>query len=69
MRITATRASKCKLINFDDVTNENKIKHNPKWTYILDHPSRILKIAGSGFGKINALLTLICMKYFCNVTA
>ena len=38
MRITATRASKCKLINFDDVTNENKIKHNPKWTYILDHP-------------------------------
>ena len=57
MRITATRASKYKLINFDDVTNENKIKHNPKLPYVLDHPQTILKIARSGFGKINALLT------------
>ena len=38
MRITATRASKYKLINFDDITNENKIKHSPKWPYVLDHP-------------------------------
>ena len=30
------------MINFDDYTNENKIKHNAKWPYIPDHPYRIL---------------------------
>ena len=47
------------MINFDDVTNENKIKHNSKWPYIPDHPYRILIIGGSGSGKTNALLNLI----------
>ena len=28
-----------------------KINHNPNWTYIPDHPHRILIIAGSGLGK------------------
>ena len=28
---------KYKIINFDDVTNKNKIEHNPKWPCILDH--------------------------------
>ena len=39
------------MINFDDYTNENKTKHNPDWSYIPDHPYRILIIGGSGSGK------------------
>ena len=45
--------------SFDDVTNENKAKHNLKWPYVLDHPYRILIVGGSGSGKTNALLNLI----------
>ena len=30
------------MINFDDYTNENKTEHNTKWSYILDHPCKIL---------------------------
>ena len=30
------------MINFDDYTTENKAAHNSKWTYIPDHPYRIL---------------------------
>ena len=44
------------MINFDDYTNENKIKHNLKWPYIPDHPYRILIIGGSVSGKTNTLL-------------
>ena len=47
------------MINFDDYTNENKTEHNPDWPYIPDHPYRIIIIGGSGFGKTNALLSLI----------
>ena len=47
------------MINFDEYTNENKIKHNPNWQYIPDHPCRILIIGGSGSGKTNTLLSLI----------
>ena len=47
------------MINFDDYTNENKLKHNPDWPYIPDHPYRILIIGGSGSGKTNTLLNLI----------
>ena len=47
------------MINFDDYTNQNKIKHNPDWPYISDHPFRILIIGGSGSGKTNILLNLI----------
>ena len=25
-------------MNFDEYTNENKIKHNPNWPYIPDDP-------------------------------
>ena len=39
------------MINFDDCTDENKIKHNSKWPYIPDHPHTILIIEGSGSGK------------------
>ena len=47
------------MINPDDYTNENKIEHNSKWSYIPDHLYRILIVGGSGSGKTNALLNLI----------
>ena len=47
------------LTNFDDYSTETKTQHNLKWSYIPDHPYRILIIGGSGSGKINALLNLI----------
>ena len=46
-------------MNFDEYPNENRIKHNPNWPYIPDHPYRILIIGGLGSGKTNALLNLI----------
>ena len=47
------------MINFHNYTNENKIEHNSKWPYILDHLYRILIAGDSGSGKTNALLNLI----------
>ena len=47
------------MINFDDCINKNKIEHNSKLPYILDHPYRIVIVGGSGSGKTNALLNLI----------
>ena len=47
------------MINFDDYVNENKTEHNTNWSYIPDHPYRILIIGGSGSGKTNVLLNLI----------
>ena len=47
------------MLNLDDITNENKKKHNEKWLFIPDYPYRILIIGGSGSGKTNALLNLI----------
>ena len=35
-----------------------EINHNPKWSYIPDHPYRILIIGGSGLEKANVLLNL-----------
>ena len=32
------------MINFNDMTNENKTEHNPNCPYILDHPYRIRKL-------------------------
>ena len=46
------------MINFDDYANENKTKYNLKWSYIQDHPYRILTIGGSGSGITKALLNL-----------
>ena len=46
-------------MNCDIYTNENKRKHNPNWSYIPDHPYRLLIKGGSGSGKTNALLNLI----------
>ena len=36
------------MINFDDYANENKTQLNLEWSYIPDHPYRILIIGGSG---------------------
>ena len=43
------------MINFHDMFNENKTKHNKNWPYIPDHLYRILIIGGSGPGKTNVL--------------
>ena len=48
------------MIRLDDYANKSKTKHNLiKWSYILDHPYRILIMGGSGSGKTNVLLNLI----------
>ena len=47
------------MINFNEYTNENKRKHDLNWSYIPDHPYRMLIIGGLGSGKTNALLNLI----------
>ena len=47
------------MINFDLYANKNKTEHNLKWSYIPDHPYRILIIGGSWSAKTNALLNLI----------
>ena len=49
------------MTNFDDYSNENKIKHNSNWPYISDHPYRIKNSCGSG--KTNALISQILIKY------
>ena len=47
------------MINFNDIVNENKTKHNKNWPYIPDHPYTILIKGGSGSEKTNVLLNLI----------
>ena len=44
------------MINQDKIVNNNNEGHNEKWSYIPDHPYRILII---GSGKTNTLLNLI----------
>ena len=43
------------MINFDYYDNEKKTEHNKKWTYVPDHPYRILTMGGSGSKKTNVL--------------
>ena len=38
------------MINFDDVTGENRKEHNPNWLQIPDHLQSILMIGGSESG-------------------
>ena len=47
------------MINFDDVTNKNRIEHSPNWSHIPDYPYRKLITGDPGSGKTNALLKLI----------
>ena len=48
-----------KIINLDNIINDNNEEHNEKWPYIPDHLYRILIIGGSGSGKTNTLLNLV----------
>ena len=56
MQNRADKISQYKMINFDDVTNENNTEHNPKSPYIPDYPYRISVIGGSGSAKTSVLL-------------
>ena len=47
------------MVNIDNYVNENRTERNEKWTYIPDHPNRIIIIGGSVSGKTNALINLI----------
>ena len=47
------------MFNLYAITNENNKDHNNKWSYIPDHPYRILVVGASGSGKTNELLNLI----------
>ena len=47
------------MFNFDYISKEGIIEHNPKRPKIPDHPYRILIIGGSGSGKKNVLIDLI----------
>ena len=44
------------MINFDDYTNESKTKHNLKWSYVPDHPYRIVIVGGSRSGKTKCII-------------
>ena len=39
------------MFNLDDIINKNNEDYNLKWSYIPDHPYRMLIIGGSGSGK------------------
>ena len=47
------------MFNFDYIAKKDIKEHDPNWSDISYHPSRILIIGGSGSGKKNALLNLI----------
>ena len=47
------------MFNLDDITNGNNKDHNKKWSYIPDHPYRILITGGPRLGKTDALINLI----------
>ena len=47
------------MFNLDYITNENNKDHNKKWSYIPDHPYRMLIMGDSGLRKTNELLNLI----------
>ena len=47
------------MINLDNIVNNNNQQQNQKWSYLPDHPDRVLIIGGSASGKTNALLNLI----------
>ena len=47
------------MFNLDDISSECNEEYNLKWSYVPDHPYRMLVIGSSGSGKTNALLNLI----------
>ena len=55
-RLNVTIQNDTKMINSDDVTEENIKEHDPNWPQIPDHPYRIVLIGGSSYGETNSLL-------------
>ena len=47
------------MINFDDLSAENKKEYDPNFPKISDHPYKILIIGGYGCRKTNSLFNLI----------
>ena len=47
------------MFNLVGITNENNKERNKKWSFIPDHPCRILITGGSWSGKTNTFLNLI----------
>ena len=47
------------MFDLDYITKEEVKEHNTNWPEIAEHPYRLLIAGGSGFGKTNALLSLI----------
>ena len=47
------------MINYDDITKENKTDHNSKRPEIPEHPYRISIIGGSGSSEKNSFLNLV----------
>ena len=47
------------MINYDDITRENIMEHNPNCPQIPHHSYKILINGGTGSGKTHALLNLI----------
>ena len=41
------------MIHLDSITNENSKEHNERWPYIPGHPYIIIRIGGSGSGKMH----------------
>ena len=50
------------IFHLDIITNENNAEHNLRWSYIPNHPCRMLIIGGFGSVKTNVLLNLIRQK-------
>ena len=47
------------MFNLEHSTSKHNEEHNKKWTYIPEHPYRMLTVGGSESGKTNPLLNLI----------
>ena len=47
------------MFNFEYITKGDTKQHNANCPEIPDHPYGVLIVGGSGFGKTNALLSLI----------
>ena len=56
LKVFEAKENALKMIKFVDCVNENKTEHNKNWSYITDHPYRILIIGGSGSGKTKCFI-------------
>ena len=47
------------MIDLDSITNKTNKEHCKNWSFIPDHPYKVLIIGGSGSGETSAVLNLI----------